>query len=69
MGAKILPEKQVFSPEAQTSQSFLAHFEIPKEVGSKMSLRLAKYHIIFSSNLLGELQMFLLLLTAPGGPC
>lgn len=49
--------------------SFLAHFEIPKEVGSKMSLRLAKHHIIFSSNLLGELQMFLLLLTTPGGPC
>lgn len=37
MGAKISPKERVFSAEAQqTCQSFLAHFKMPKEVGSKI---------------------------------
>lgn len=36
MGTERSPEKQGFSPEAQACQSFLAHFKIPKEVGSKI---------------------------------
>ena len=50
---------------------FLPISKFQKKLGPRysMSLMLAKHHIIFSSNLLGELQMFLLLLTTPGGPC
>lgn len=35
VGAKTPPKKQALISEAHVCQSFLAHFKIPKEVGSK----------------------------------